>query len=43
MLSMSVPGTMFELRLPLIVTADTLPSMGVPAHRLFSFGFDVGR
>jgi hypothetical protein len=43
MLSTSVPGTVFELELPLTVTADTLPSMGVPAHRLFSFGFDIGR
>ena len=34
MLSTSVSGTVFELRLPLIVTADTLRSVGVPAHRL---------
>jgi len=39
MLSTSVPGPAFELRLPLIVTADTLRSLGVLARRLLSFEF----
>ena len=37
MLSTPVPGPAFEPRLPLIVTADTLCSPEVPAHRLLSF------
>jgi hypothetical protein len=40
MLSTAVSGPAFELRLLLIVTADTLRSLGVPAYRLLLFEFE---